>query len=100
MEEGNKEDDVNLDEIEMPPKILVEILAGSRKRKAERSDDGRPCKTHCGQVSTAEGFVNISGDPAQRLESTATRHSGKRIATDTGWGYKQQISSRWITSLN
>ena len=75
MKDGETEDDVNVD-IEILPEIAKDVLACSRKRKAESPSSGRPCKTHVsahqGHYRAAEmahpGDPSVRGDRLEKLE--------------------------------
>ncbi|KAI1839391.1 hypothetical protein JX266_014398, partial [Neoarthrinium moseri] len=72
MKEGETEDEVDV-RIEIPPRVLQDVLARSQKRKPDSEPSNcRPSKTHvtdnCVQRPVAEDSLNITGDIAQRLE--------------------------------
>ena len=76
MKEGEKEEEIDVD-IEMPPKILQDVLDDSRKRKADSSIDCRQCKVqvsaHGGHRDTAETTLDrdlgdVRDDRKDKLE--------------------------------
>ena len=75
MKEGEKEDEIDVN-IEIPYKILKDILDSSRKRKEEDSIDCRNCKvyilSHRRHHDTAailgEGLRDLEGDRKNRLK--------------------------------
>lgn len=94
MKDGETEDDINV-EIEVPPEIAKDVLACSRKRKAESASSGRPCKTHVsahqdhhGAAGMAHpGDPGVCGDRLEKLEKYCT------------WGMTQVKSDRWREAL-
>ncbi|GKT61099.1 hypothetical protein ColTof4_01207 [Colletotrichum tofieldiae] len=95
MEEGENEGEVEIN-IEIPSKILGEILNDSRKRKAEDSVDCRGCKVHAsshgrlrdtGETSFVEDDGEIEGDRMDRLEEYCN------------WTLHQVKSDNWRAAL-
>ncbi|KAK4148502.1 hypothetical protein C8A00DRAFT_47649 [Chaetomidium leptoderma] len=95
MKEGEKEEGIDID-IEMPPKILQDVLDDSRKRKAESSIDCRQCKVqvlaHSRHRDAAETTLdgdlgNVKGDRKDKLEEYCT------------WTLQQVESDRWREAL-
>ncbi|KAL0933509.1 uncharacterized protein CTRU02_212472 [Colletotrichum truncatum] len=95
MKEGEKEEEVDVN-IEIPSKILGDILNNSRKRKAEDSDGCRGCKAHAsshgrlrdsGEASLGEDPGEIEGDRMDRLEEYCD------------WTLRQVRSDRWREAL-
>ncbi|KAK2022207.1 hypothetical protein LX32DRAFT_508560, partial [Colletotrichum zoysiae] len=76
MKEGENEEEVDIN-IEIPSKILGDVLNDSRKRKAEDSVDCRSCKVHAsshgrlrdtGETSFVADAGEVEGDRMDRLE--------------------------------
>ncbi|KZL81181.1 hypothetical protein CI238_13516 [Colletotrichum incanum] len=95
MKEGESEEEVDVN-IEIPSRILGDILNDSRKRKAEDSVDCRGCKTHAsshgrlrdtGETSFAEDAVEVEGDRMDRLEEYCN------------WNMQQVKNEKWREAL-
>lgn len=82
IKEEEKEDDVNVN-IEIPPKILQDIMDNSRKRKADGSIDCRASKSSCGYSPEED----ILGDRKDKLEEYYN------------WTLSQVTSDRWRMEL-
>ncbi|CAG9955928.1 unnamed protein product [Clonostachys rosea f. rosea IK726] len=86
MKDGENEDEVEVN-IEIPPKILQDIMDNSRKRKADSSIDCRLPKSitsiHCGHSSEED----IVGDRKDNLEEYCN------------WTLSQVTSDRWRRGL-
>ncbi|KAL0929600.1 uncharacterized protein CTRU02_215498 [Colletotrichum truncatum] len=95
MKEGEKEEEVNIN-IEIPSKILGDILNDSRKRKAEDSVDCRGCKAHAlsndrlygsGETSFSSEAGEVEGDRMDRLEEYCD------------WNLQQVKDDKWREAL-
>ncbi|KAF6783012.1 hypothetical protein CSOJ01_15944 [Colletotrichum sojae] len=95
MKEGEKEDDVDVN-IEIPSRILGDILSNSRKRKAEDSIDCRGCRAHAssqgrlrdtGETSCPQDAGEVEGDRMDRLEEYCS------------WNLQQVKSHKWREAL-
>jgi len=88
MKDGEREDDVDVN-VEIPSWLLKDVFDRSRKRKADSSNDCRPCKTHCGHncAPTNEVHVRIGGDREQVLKAYCN------------WTMTQTHSDRWRAEL-
>lgn len=95
MKEGEKEEEVDVD-IEIPSRILGDILNNSQKRKAEDSVDCRGCKVHAsfhdrlrnaGETSFVEDAGEVDGDRMDRLEEYCD------------WTLQQVNNEKWREAL-
>ncbi|RYP11599.1 hypothetical protein DL765_007699 [Monosporascus sp. GIB2] len=95
MKEGEKEEEVDVN-IEIPPKILKDVLDDSRKRKAEDSIDCRNCKAHvsahgrhrdAAETTLGENLGDVKGDGKDKLEEYCN------------WALQQVKSDRWREAL-
>ncbi|KAI4599592.1 hypothetical protein KJ359_001689 [Pestalotiopsis sp. 9143b] len=95
MKEGETEADIDV-AVDIPPRILQDVLNESRKRKAAAPESCRPCKIHTSLhtshgfvtgAATEEQFVSISGDRARRLEEYCC------------WGMAQTEDEVWKMGL-
>jgi uncharacterized protein YpuA (DUF1002 family) len=64
---GEKEEDIDVNSIELPPHILKSVLDNSRKRNADASTGCRHCKVYvsapgefCGMAETAAAGIGGS----------------------------------------
>ncbi|KFX85965.1 hypothetical protein V490_09296 [Pseudogymnoascus sp. VKM F-3557] len=71
IKEGETEEDVNID-IEVPSKILKNVLDNSRKRKADGISNCRHCKTRVSANSEGCDTRDIDGDRHAKLEEYCT----------------------------
>lgn len=85
MTEGETEEDVDVD-IEIPPRIVKNILDNSRKRKADSSTDCRNCKVQV-PFHSIEDPEDVDGDRQAKLEEYCN------------WGLTQVESDRWRRAL-
>lgn len=75
MKEGENEEEVDVN-IEIPSKLLQDVLDNSRKRKADDSIDYRNCKVRVSShdrhynagTTLDEDLVGIKGDRKDKLE--------------------------------
>ncbi|KAK4236845.1 hypothetical protein C8A03DRAFT_16546 [Achaetomium macrosporum] len=94
MKEGEKEEDVDVN-IEIPPRILKDVLDNNRKRKPEDSIGCRNCKTHVSAHSghhdaagaSLEDVTDVDGDRKDKLEEYCN------------WTLQQVKSDRWREAL-
>ncbi|KAJ0335178.1 hypothetical protein COL154_013770 [Colletotrichum chrysophilum] len=94
IKEGETEEDVDVN-IEIPSKILGDILNDSRKRKAEDPLDCRTCKAHTssgrlqdmGGTDLREDGVEVEGDRMDRLKEYCD------------WGLQQVKNDEWREAL-
>ncbi|KFY68606.1 hypothetical protein V496_00949 [Pseudogymnoascus sp. VKM F-4515 (FW-2607)] len=86
IKEGETEEDVNID-IEVPSKILKNVLDNSRKRKADGISNCRHCKTRVSANSEGCDTRDIDGDRHAKLEEYCT------------WSLTQVDSDRWRSAL-
>ena len=92
MKEGEKEEELDIS-IEIPPKILKDVLDDSRKRKADSSIDCRHCKAHVSaygrhpETTPGEDPGDVEGDRKDKLEEYCN------------WTLKQVKSDRWREAL-
>jgi hypothetical protein len=89
MKEGEEEEEVDVN-IEIPPKIIKEVLDYSRKRKAEDSIDCRNCKAHGrhrAKTTLGEDLGDVEGDRKDKLEEYCN------------WTLQQVKSDRWKEAL-
>jgi hypothetical protein len=93
MKEGEKEENIDVNAIELPPHILQSILDNSSKRKAEGSSDYRPCKVHasahtrCCDAAADKDPGDVEGDRQARLTEYCN------------WTLTQVSSDRWRSAL-
>ncbi|WYZ38365.1 hypothetical protein EsH8_III_000279 [Colletotrichum jinshuiense] len=88
MREGDNEDEVDVN-IEIPSKILGNILNDSRKRKAEDSVDCRSCKARGRYCDTGEDLRDVVGDRKEKLEEYSNWTMAQ--VEDGGWRAALQV---------
>ena len=93
MKEGEKEEEVDVN-IEIPPKILKDVLDDSRKRKAEDSIDCRNCKAHV----SANGRYRDVAEATLDLRDVQGGRKDK-LEEYCNWTLQQVRSDRWREAL-
>jgi hypothetical protein len=86
MKERETEEDVDVG-IDIPPRILKNVLDNNRKRKADGLTDCHHCKTHVSAHSRSCDTRDVEGDRHAKLEEYCD------------WGLTQVESDRWRSAL-
>ncbi|KAL0929587.1 uncharacterized protein CTRU02_215486 [Colletotrichum truncatum] len=92
MKEGETEEDVNID-VEIPSRILGEVLSDSRKRKAEDSADCRSCKAYGRHRDAGWDLGDVVGDRKEKLEEYCS-WSLQQVENDE-WRAALQVAITW-----
>jgi hypothetical protein len=90
LKEGEKEEDIDVNSIELPSYIFKSVLDNSRKRKADGPAGCRHCKVHVsanGECCSVAENDDVDGDRQAKLEEYCN------------WGLTQVGSDRWRNAL-